>query len=199
MGPMQALAKRAFDFFFAALALVLLAPVFVLIAALIKLDSNGPVFFRQRRRGYNHQEFRIWKFRTMTTLEDGESITQATRGDARVTRVGRWLRKLNFDELPQLINVLVGEMSLVGPRPHAVAHDLHFETRILDYSRRLNVKPGITGWAQVHGLRGATETEEAMRHRVEFDIHYIENWSIVLDLYIIILTVISPKAYRNAF
>ena len=199
MGPMQALAKRAFDFFFAGLALVLLAPVFVLIAALIKLDSNGPVFFRQRRRGYNHQEFRIWKFRTMTTLEDGESITQATRGDARVTRVGRWLRKLNFDELPQLINVLVGEMSLVGPRPHAVAHDLHFETRILDYSRRLNVKPGITGWAQVHGLRGATETEEAMRHRVEFDIHYIENWSIVLDLYIIILTVISPKAYRNAF
>lgn len=199
MGPMQALAKRVFDFVMSSVALVLLSPLFIVIAALIKLDSNGPVFFRQRRRGYNHREFRIWKFRTMTTLDDGETIRQARRGDVRITRVGRWLRRANFDELPQLINVLVGEMSLVGPRPHAVAHDLHFEKRILDYPRRLNVRPGITGWAQVHGLRGATETEDAMRRRVEYDIHYIENWSLVLDLYIIALTVFSPKAYRNAF
>ena len=197
--PMQALTKRAFDIVLASVALVLLSPLFALLALLIKLDSTGPVFFRQRRRGYNHHEFRIWKFRTMTTLEDGDRVKQVTRADARVTRVGNWLRKLNLDELPQLINVLLGEMSLVGPRPHAVAHDIHYETRILDYPRRLNVKPGITGWAQVQGLRGATETEEAMRRRVEYDIHYIENWSLVLDLYILALTVLSPRAYRNAY
>ena len=199
VGPMQALTKRAFDLVMSVLALVLLSPLLAMIALAIKLDSAGPVFFRQRRRGYNHQEFRIWKFRTMNALEDGDTVTQAKRGDRRVTRVGRWLRRFNFDELPQLINVVMGEMSLVGPRPHAVAHDLHFETRILDYPRRLNVKPGITGWAQVHGLRGATETEEDMRRRVEYDIHYIENCSIVLDLYILALTLLSPKAYRNAF
>ncbi|MGD9671516.1 MAG: undecaprenyl-phosphate glucose phosphotransferase [Hyphomicrobiaceae bacterium] len=199
IGPMQALAKRVFDIALSSAALVLAAPLFVILAILIKLDSDGPVFFRQRRRGYNHREFRIWKFRTMTTLEDGDRVTQASRSDTRVTRVGQWLRKLNLDELPQLINVLLGEMSLVGPRPHAVAHDIHYETRILDYPRRLNVKPGITGWAQVHGLRGATETEEAMRRRVEYDIHYIENWSLVLDLYILALTLLSPRAYRNAF
>lgn len=199
IGPMQALVKRIFDFGVAVLALALLLPVFGIIALLIKLDSPGPVFFRQRRRGYNHKEFRIWKFRTMTTLDDGETVKQATREDARVTPVGRWLRRLNLDELPQLFNVVIGEMSLVGPRPHAVAHDLHFETRILDYPRRLNVKPGITGWAQVHGLRGATETEDDMRRRVEYDIHYIENWSIILDVYIMALTLLSPKAYRNAF
>ena len=199
LGPLQTMIKRIFDLVIATLALVLLLPLLVVIAALIKLDSQGPVFFRQRRRGYNQEEFRIWKFRTMTTLEDGDKVTQATRDDQRVTRVGRWLRKLNFDELPQVFNVLSGEMSLVGPRPHAVAHDIHFEKRILDYPRRLNVKPGITGWAQVHGYRGATETEDDMRHRVEYDIHYIENWSIVLDLYILALTLLSPKAYRNAY
>lgn len=197
--PMQAFTKRAFDILLSCVALVLLSPLFVVLALLIKLDSNGPVFFRQRRRGYNQQEFRIWKFRTMSTLEDGDRVKQVSRADARVTRVGNWLRKLNLDELPQLINVLLGEMSLVGPRPHAVAHDIHYETRIIDYPRRLNVKPGITGWAQVHGLRGATETEEAMRQRVEYDIHYIENWSLVLDLYILALTVLSPRAYRNAY
>ncbi|MCB1514176.1 MAG: undecaprenyl-phosphate glucose phosphotransferase [Hyphomicrobiaceae bacterium] len=199
LAPMQAMVKRAFDVVVSALALALLAPVFTLLAVLIKLDSPGPVFFRQRRRGYNHEEFRIWKLRTMTTLDDGDHVRQASRGDARVTRVGRWLRRFNLDELPQLINVLKGEMSLVGPRPHAVAHDIHFETRILDYARRLNVKPGITGWAQIHGLRGATETEDDMRRRVAYDIHYIENWSLVLDFYILMLTVLSPKAYRNAF
>lgn len=199
IGPMQAFTKRAFDIVASTAALVLLLPLFALLTLMIKLDSNGPAFFRQRRRGYNHQEFRIWKFRTMTTLDDGDVVAQATPADARVTRVGRWLRRLNLDELPQLINVVVGEMSLVGPRPHAVAHDIHYETRILDYPRRLNVKPGITGWAQVHGLRGATETEDAMRRRVEYDIHYIENCSMALDLYILALTVLSPKAYRNAY
>ena len=199
LGPVQMATKRVFDGLLALIALLLLSPVFVVIATLVKMDSAGPVFFRQHRRGYNHQEFRIWKFRTMTTLDDGPNVKQAERNDVRVTPVGRWLRRLNLDELPQLVNVLMGEMSLVGPRPHAVAHDMHYETRIEEYPRRLNVKPGITGWAQVHGFRGATETEDDMRRRVEHDIYYIENWSLVLDIYILALTVLSPSAYRNAF
>ncbi len=190
--------KRSFDVVVAALALVLLSPILALIAMAIRMTSPGPVFFRQRRRGYNSQEFRIWKFRTMSTLDDGDHIKQATPNDARVTRLGQYLRRYNLDELPQLLNVVRGEMSLVGPRPHAVAHDRHYETRIGSYPRRLNVKPGITGWAQVNGLRGRTETEEAMRARVEYDIYYIDNWSIFLDVYILVLTVISQKAYRNA-
>lgn len=199
LGAVQMLTKRVFDGLLALVALVLLSPVFAIIAMMVKMDSPGPVFFRQRRRGYNHQEFRIWKFRTMTTLDDGANVKQAEKNDARVTAVGWWLRRLNLDELPQLINVLMGEMSLVGPRPHAVAHDMHYETRIEEYPRRLNVKPGITGWAQVHGFRGATETEDDMRRRVECDIYYIENWSLVLDIYILALTVLSPRAYRNAY
>jgi Undecaprenyl-phosphate glucose phosphotransferase len=198
LGPLQALAKRAFDIVVAGTAMVLLSPLFLVVAALIKLSSPGPVFFRQRRHGYNLKEFKIWKFRTMTTMDDGDEIMQATRNDARVTWIGYHLRRLSIDELPQLINVLKGDMSLVGPRPHAVAHDRLFEKRIVSYPRRLNVRPGITGWAQVNGLRGATETDEAMRRRVEYDLYYIDNWSIALDLYILALTVLSPKAYRNA-
>jgi Undecaprenyl-phosphate glucose phosphotransferase len=198
LGPVQAAAKRTFDFTAAAVALLLLAPLFAVIALAIRLTSPGPVFFRQRRRGYYSREFRIWKFRTMTTLDDGAHVEQACVNDPRVTKVGAYLRRFNLDELPQLINVLRGEMSLVGPRPHAVAHDRLYETRILSYPRRLNVKPGITGWAQVNGLRGRTETDEAMRARVEYDLYYIDNWSILFDLYIIVLTVLSPKAFRNA-
>ncbi len=198
LSPAQLALKRAFDIAVASLALVLLAPLFALIALLIKRDSAGPVFFLQRRRGYNLQEFRIWKFRTMTTLDDGETVVQARPGDARVTRVGRFLRRYNFDELPQLINVLVGEMSIVGPRPHAVAHDKLFEQRIAAYPRRLNVKPGITGWAQINGFRGLTDTDDAMQARVEHDLFYIDNWSIALDLYIMLMTVVSARAFRNA-
>jgi Undecaprenyl-phosphate glucose phosphotransferase len=196
--PIQAFVKRAFDVVVSAAALVLLAPLFLAVAALIKATSPGPVFFLQRRRGYNQVEFRIWKFRTMTTMDDGERIEQARPNDRRVTRVGRWLRRLNIDELPQLINVLLGEMSLVGPRPHAVAHDRLFEKRIAAYARRLNVRPGITGWAQVQGYRGLTDTDEAMLKRVECDLYYIDNWSIAFDLYIMALTVLSPTTYRNA-
>ncbi len=199
LGPFEALSKRIFDIILASLAIVLLSPVFLLTAVLIKLDSAGPVFFRQRRRGYNLEEFNIWKFRTMTTMDNGDVVKQATVGDARVTGIGRILRKTSIDELPQLFNVLSGEMSLVGPRPHAVAHDRFFEKRIADYPRRLNVKPGITGWAQVNGLRGATETDEAMRQRVEHDLYYIDNWSVALDLYILALTVLSRKSLRNAY
>jgi Undecaprenyl-phosphate glucose phosphotransferase len=198
LGSLQVAAKRTFDIVLAGLAIILLSPLFSAIAAAIKLTSPGPVFFRQRRRGYNNREFRIWKFRTMTTLDDGPNIEQARVDDARVTAVGRYLRRFNLDELPQLLNVLKGEMSLVGPRPHAVAHDQIYEKRILSYPRRLNMKPGITGWAQVNGFRGRTETDEAMRARVEYDLHYIDNWSILFDLYILALTVLSPKAFRNA-
>ena len=199
IGPFEAMTKRLFDLVLACVALVLLAPLFAVVAILIKRDSKGPVFFRQRRRGYNLAEFRMWKFRTMTTLDDGDVVEQAKQGDARVTRVGRFLRKYSIDELPQLFNVIAGDMSLVGPRPHAVAHDRFFETRIEMYPRRLNVKPGITGWAQVNGFRGATDTDHAMQQRVEHDLYYIDNWSLLLDVYIILLTVLSPKALRNAY
>jgi polysaccharide biosynthesis protein PslA len=197
--PVQALLKRTFDIVVASVALVLLAPVFAAVALLIRLDTPGPVFFRQRRLGYNQTAFRIFKFRSMTSLDDGDAIVQAQRRDPRITRVGRWLRRTNIDELPQLINVLRGEMSIVGPRPHAVAHDRLFETRIERYPRRLNMRPGITGWAQVHGLRGETDTDDKMARRVEHDLYYIDNWSLGLDLWIIARTVFSRSSYCNAF
>lgn len=199
LGSFEAMSKRLFDIALASMAILLLTPVLATTALAIKLDSKGPIFFRQRRRGYNLEEFAIWKFRTMTTMEDGDVVKQATANDERVTRVGRILRKTSIDELPQLFNVLSGQMSLVGPRPHAVAHDRFFEKRIAHYPRRLNVKPGITGWAQVNGLRGATETDEAMRQRVEHDLYYIDNWSVALDIYIVLLTVLSRKSLRNAY
>ncbi|MCZ7657733.1 MAG: undecaprenyl-phosphate glucose phosphotransferase [Xanthobacteraceae bacterium] len=190
--------KRAFDALAASLALVALTPLMIAIAALIKLDSAGPVFFLQRRYGFNQQPFRIVKFRTMHTLEDGEVVPQAGREDPRITRVGRWLRRWNLDEIPQLFNVIIGDMSLVGPRPHALSHDHDYGRRIARYARRHKVKPGITGWAQVNGLRGETDTQEKMEQRIKYDLHYIENWSLLLDLKILLWTVISPAAYRNA-
>ena len=199
IGPFGIATKRAFDLAAGGLAVVLLAPLFALIAALIKWDSPGPVFFRQRRRGFNLEEFAIWKFRTMKTMEDGDVVRQATVNDDRVTGIGRLLRKYSLDELPQLFNVMKGEMSLVGPRPHALAHDRFFEKRIAMYPRRLNVKPGITGWAQVNGYRGATDTDEAMGDRVSHDLYYIDNWSLTFDLHIMLLTVISSKAQMNAY
>jgi Undecaprenyl-phosphate glucose phosphotransferase len=190
--------KRVFDAVVACVALVLLAPVFLIAAVAIRMDSAGPVFFHQRRYGFNQQPFRIWKFRTMLTLDDGDVVRQASANDPRITRVGRFLRRWNIDELPQLINVVKGEMSLVGPRPHALAHDHAYERRIALYARRHNVKPGITGWAQVNGFRGETSTDDKMLARVEHDLHYIDNWSLVFDMMIIAQTVLSPKAYRNA-
>jgi Undecaprenyl-phosphate glucose phosphotransferase len=196
--PGEVLVKRAMDVTLSALSLVALAPLFALVALAIRLDSPGPVFFAQRRYGFNQEPFRIFKFRSMTTMDDGAVVRQVTQGDARVTRVGAILRRFNIDELPQLLNVLRGEMSLVGPRPHALAHDQAFERRIALYARRHNVKPGITGWAQVNGLRGETDTDEKMRARVEYDLFYIDNWSLLLDLRIMAMTVLSPKAYANA-
>ena len=191
--------KRVFDLFFASLALLALTPLIVLVAILIKLDSPGPIFFVQRRYGFNQQPFRIIKFRTMRALDDGAVVPQTTRDDPRLTRIGRWLRRWNIDEIPQLFNVLTGDMSLVGPRPHALSHDHDYERRISLYARRHNVKPGITGWAQINGYRGEINTDDKIRKRVEYDLFYIDNWSLWLDLKIIARTLLSPEAYRNAY
>jgi Undecaprenyl-phosphate glucose phosphotransferase len=198
LSMMDVTIKRVFDIVVGTLALVMLTPLFIVAAIAIRLDSRGPVFFLQRRYGFNQQAFRIVKFRTMSTMDDGDIVRQATAQDPRITRVGRMLRRFNIDELPQLLNVIKGDMSLVGPRPHALAHDHEFERKIARYARRHNVKPGITGWAQVNGFRGETDTEEKMRNRVEHDLAYIDNWSLLWDVAIIGQTVISPKAYRNA-
>ena len=194
----EILQKRALDIMASASALVLLSPLFAVVALLIKLDSKGPVFFLQRRYGFNQEPFRIFKFRSMSSMDDGRIITQAKQNDVRITRIGRFLRRTNIDELPQLFNVLRGNMSLVGPRPHALAHDQMFESQIAQYARRHNVKPGITGWAQVNGLRGETDTKNKMLARVDHDLYYIDHWSIWLDIRILFLTVFSRKAYRNA-
>ena len=191
--------KRAFDVATASVLLMLAAPVLAVIAVAIKLDTPGPVLFRQRRNGFNQKEFRIFKFRTMTTLDDGGVVRQATRGDQRITRVGRVLRRTNLDELPQLLNVILGHMSLVGPRPHAVAHNCQYEEQIRLYARRHNVKPGITGWAQVNGYRGETSAIDKMLKRVEHDFYYIDHWSLLLDIRILLTTVLSPTSYRNAY
>jgi polysaccharide biosynthesis protein PslA len=199
LSRLELLEKRAFDLVFASTALLLLTPLLVIVAILIKLDSAGSVFFLQRRYGFNQKPFQIIKFRSMHTSDDGEVVHQAKKNDPRVTRIGYWLRRWNIDEIPQLFNVIKGDMSLVGPRPHALSHDREFEQRIFTYARRHNVKPGITGWAQIHGLRGETDTDEKMRLRVEHDLHYVDNWSAWLDLQILVRTVISPASYRNAY
>jgi Undecaprenyl-phosphate glucose phosphotransferase len=191
--------KRAFDVVGAIAGLILFAPLFLCAAVAIKLDSSGPVFFRQTRHGYNKQAIGVFKFRTMTTLENGSDFKQARKNDDRVTPVGRVLRRSNIDELPQLINVLMGQMSLVGPRPHATAHNDMFEGRILPFARRHNVKPGITGWAQVNGARGETDTLEKMQQRIEYDLYYIDNWSFLFDVKIIVMTLFSKKSYVNAY
>jgi polysaccharide biosynthesis protein PslA len=190
--------KRALDLTVASIALVSLSPLLAAIAVAIKLDSPGPVFFRQKRYGFNQQPFGVFKFRSMRA-DAGAAFRQATRNDSRITRVGAVLRRTNLDELPQLINVLRGEMSLVGPRPHALAHDRSFERRIALYARRHNVRPGITGWAQVNGFRGETLTDLDMERRVACDLHYIDNWSIWFDIQIMVQTLVSRRAYKNAF
>lgn len=197
--PREVWLKRAVDVVGASAILVLAFPLLLAIAVLIKLDSPGPALFRQRRRGFNQKEFRIYKFRTMSVMQDGDAVAPVKGpGDKRITRLGRYLRRWNLDELPQLVNVIRGDMSLVGPRPHAVSEDLSFEPRVASYARRHNLKPGITGWAQVNGYRGPTDTVGKMTGRVEHDLYYIDNWSVFLDFSILIRTIASPKAYRNA-
>jgi Undecaprenyl-phosphate glucose phosphotransferase len=191
--------KRAFDVAAATAALILLSPLLIIVSLAIKLDSRGPVLFRQTRHGYNNELIRVLKFRSMTVMEDGDNFTPVCRQDPRVTRLGRLLRRTNIDELPQLLNVLVGDMSIVGPRPHATAQNDAFAELISSFSRRHNVKPGITGWAQVNGYRGDTDTLDKMRRRVEHDLYYIDNWSFLFDLRIILLTLFSREVYVNAY
>lgn len=191
--------KRAFDVLSAAAILLLLSPLMLLTALIIKLDSPGPALFRQKRNGFNGREFLIYKFRSMLVLEDGAHIAQATRNDPRFTRLGRWLRRTSIDELPQLFNVLAGDMSLVGPRPHAVAHNNEYQNVVSNYAFRHHVKPGITGWAQVNGFRGQTQTVDLMAKRVEYDLWYINHWSLWLDLRIIIKTVLTTIGQPTAY
>jgi len=192
-------AKRAFDLVIAVPLLLLLAPFLALLALLVRIDSRGPVLFRQERCGICGKRFAILKFRTMTVLENGRDVVQARAGDPRVTRAGRWLRRYSLDELPQLLNVLAGDMSLVGPRPHARAHDAFYAERIRDYGHRRSVKPGITGWAQVNGHRGPTPTLEIMSRRVDFDLWYARHASFALDLAILLRTPLELLRARNAF
>lgn len=192
-------AKRALDLIVSVCALLICFPLFLAVAVLIKLDSPGPVFFWQTRRGLHGKPFRILKFRTMFVLEDGEVVQQAKRGDSRVTKVGRWLRSSSIDELPQLVNVLRGEMSLVGPRPHALAHDNYYSQLIADYNARQQVKPGITGWAQVNGARGETPELGQMKRRVELDLWYVRSWTVMLDLKIIAVTAVQILRRHEAF
>jgi putative colanic acid biosynthesis UDP-glucose lipid carrier transferase len=196
-GP-DAMVKAVLDRVLAALMLVVLSPLLLSVAVLIRVDSPGPVLFRQRRHGSDGQVFAVLKFRTMRATES-EGPRQATRGDPRVTRVGRWLRRNSIDELPQLINVLRGDMSLVGPRPHPVALNYDYSRRIQAFMQRHRVKPGITGWAQVHGYRGETDTLEKMQKRVEHDLYYIEHWSLGLDLQILLRTLLTCWRAENAY
>lgn len=191
--------KRTIDLVLGGLLLVALAPLLVVVGLLIKLDSQGPIFFRQARKGFNGHAFNIYKFRTMTVLENGDAVRAAERNDPRVTRLGRVLRATSIDELPQLVNVLRGQMSLVGPRPHAVAHDDGYGKLIANYAFRQHVKPGLSGWAQVNGFRGTTVQIDQMERRVALDLWYIKNWGFFLDLKILLLTCVAVLRSRDAY
>jgi putative colanic acid biosynthesis UDP-glucose lipid carrier transferase len=192
--------KRVSDVVVSLLVLVLLSPLLLIIAVDVKLSSQGPVIFRQRRCGLDGREIIVYKFRTMTVTEDGANVTQASQHDKRVTPLGAFLRRTSLDELPQFVNVLQGRMSIVGPRPHAVAHNEMYRKLISGYMMRHKVRPGITGWAQINGLRGETETVEKMKARIDFDLDYLRNWSLQLDAYIIAKTAwILLKGQKNAY
>ena len=194
------LLKRLEDLLLGTIALLMIMPTILSIAIIIKLTSHGPTLFKQSRYGHNGKKFLILKFRTMSVAEDGDNVTQATKYDARVTRIGSFLRRTYFDELPQFFQVLSGEMSIVGPRPHAIAHNEQYRKLIENYMQRHKVKPGITGWAQLNGWVGETDTDEKMLQRVNHDLHYIRNWSITLDLMIIIRRLLGrQKVHRNAY
>jgi putative colanic acid biosynthesis UDP-glucose lipid carrier transferase len=190
--------KRASDIVVGAAILVLLAPLMLVIALAVKLSSPGPVIFKQRRYGLYGEKIIVYKFRSMTVAEDGDTVVQARKDDQRLTRIGGFLRRTSLDELPQFINVLQGRMSIVGPRPHAVAHNEQYRKLIKGYMLRHKVKPGITGWAQVNGLRGETATLNKMEARIQYDLDYLRNWSLWLDLWIILKTVKVVLTRENA-
>jgi putative colanic acid biosynthesis UDP-glucose lipid carrier transferase len=192
--------KAILDYSLGILLTILLLPLMSLIVIAIRLESKGPALFRQPRYGFINRTFEIYKFRTMRHADpQGEKLVQATRNDPRVTRIGRILRRLSLDELPQIFNVLNGTMSLVGPRPHAVQHNEEYAQMIRGYFARHRVKPGMTGWAQVNGLRGETDTVKKMEARVQYDIYYVENWSLFFDLKILLMTAVICLTGRNAY
>lgn len=193
------LLKRCLDISVASVLLLLLSPLLLAIAIAIRLDSRGPVLFRQTRVGFGGQHFMIYKFRSMHTTDNGSLVRQAERNDPRITRVGRHLREHSLDELPQLLNVVIGDMSLVGPRPHAVAHDLHYQGLIAEYPLRQRALPGITGWAQVSGYRGETSALACMEARIEHDLWYIRHWSNWLDVRILFMTIGAVVRRTNAY
>ena len=183
------LAKRASDIVLALLILLLIAPLLLVMAIAVKLTSPGPVIFKQRRYGLDGEEILVYKFRSMTVTEDGPTIKQAEKGDSRITPLGAFMRRTSIDELPQFVNVLQGRMSIVGPRPHAIAHNELYRKLIKGYMVRHKVRPGITGWAQVNGYRGETNTLDKMQGRIDYDLDYLRNWSLRLDLHIILKTI----------
>jgi putative colanic acid biosynthesis UDP-glucose lipid carrier transferase len=191
--------KKLEDLILGSIILVLISPLMLLIAIAIKLSSPGPILFKQRRHGLNGEVITVYKFRTMTTLDDGDVVIQATKNDARITPIGKMLRRTSLDELPQFFNVLQGSMSIVGPRPHALAHNEHYRTLIDSYMQRHKVRPGITGWAQVNGFRGETDTLEKMQARVDFDLYYINHWSLGFDFKIIMLTILNGFSSKTAY
>ncbi|MCY1359638.1 UDP-glucose:undecaprenyl-phosphate glucose-1-phosphate transferase [compost metagenome] len=195
----KAIIKRMEDIVLSALILCLIAVPMFFIGAAVKLSSPGPVFFRQQRYGIDGRPIQVWKFRSMRVMENGTDVVQATRNDNRITKVGAFIRRTSLDELPQFINVLLGDMSIVGPRPHAVAHNEQYRTQIGSYMLRHKVKPGITGWAQVNGWRGETDTLDKMQKRVEHDLEYINNWSLWWDLKIVFFTVFKGFVHKNAY
>ncbi|NYS78440.1 undecaprenyl-phosphate glucose phosphotransferase [Halomonas glaciei] len=200
LSGMARIIKRAEDLMVGSLITLLITPVCLLIAVAIKVTSPGPILFKQYRTGANGRRVKVYKFRSMRVHKEKEGqITQATKNDQRITPIGAFLRKTSLDELPQFYNVLQGRMSIVGPRPHALAHNDYYKDLVESYMRRHKVKPGITGWAQVNGLRGETDTLEKMERRVEYDLWYIDNWSLWLDLRIIILTVFTGFTNKNAY
>lgn len=193
------LVKRISDVVLSSLILVLISPILLVLAVGVKLSSPGPMIFKQRRNGLDGEEIIVYKFRSMRTQDDGQVVKQATKGDSRITPFGAFIRRTSLDELPQFVNVLQGRMSIVGPRPHAVAHNEEYRKLIKAYMVRHKVKPGITGWAQVNGLRGETDTVDKMKARVEYDLEYLRNWSLALDLQIIVRTVRLVVFDRHAY
>jgi putative colanic acid biosynthesis UDP-glucose lipid carrier transferase len=200
LGGINKIVKVIEDYILATLILILISPIMLGIAIAVKYTSKGPVLFKQRRHGWNGEEITVYKFRSMTVHQESSgSITQATKNDSRFTPIGQFLRRTSLDELPQFINVLQGRMSVVGPRPHAVQHNDHYKELIPRYMLRHKMKPGITGWAQVNGLRGETDTLDKMQARVDYDLHYLEHWSLLLDLRIVIGTVFKGFINKNAY
>jgi putative colanic acid biosynthesis UDP-glucose lipid carrier transferase len=191
--------KRIEDIIISTAMLILLSPLIITVAILIKRDSKGSILFKQLRYGLDGKEIEVWKFRSMTTSDNGKTVEQAIVNDPRITPIGKFIRKYSIDELPQLFNVLYGSMSLVGPRPHAVAHNEYYRDKIDGYMSRHTIRPGITGWAQVNGLRGETDTVKKMERRVRYDIEYIQKWSILFDIRILLKTITEVFRSHTAY